>query len=1586
MSDLYKIYASQDYVDQKVSDLVNSAPETLDTLGELATAMQENESVIEALNSAITNKQDTITGAASSIVSNNLTANRILVSNSSGKVAASAYTTSDISNASSQASTALSTANSAELLAHLARPGILKWDGAIGSRDYVVIDSNNYYIGAYVHVYDDDLLSQLIAMGQSSQINIAETDYESGSWATENVDIYSSDDGMIYSEYFVYVPEDNFVVPDSSIVFPKRGIYFYTDNFLPTGQDMSMYYTSAMEIEGYVFKDSGSAVGFETYTETETRGIGDTITWDGSKDGYDGFFFGGDGNLARVAKNAPSYDELISSGGTIEVDVGGTISSFPLDTNSIIQLSDDVYAIAAGNFPLALITYVDNTVFLNTILIKKAGVYFVEFYDNDSTVRTVSLNVPGYNFIREKIVEERLVLKEKCLPPSVFDVGNTNTIEWDGVIGDRITTGSTLENGVSLYAVYMSNYVPNLDNLSQDIISLHADYNGSPVELNPFAYELVDGLYALFDNMIGSFPLAVFTTRDDISITYTDGNDYLFPKAGVYFSKSIYDGETLFVTKSITAASIEAPIVKIKKSALPDDIGGGIGEETDPTVPAWAKQPNKPSYTAAEVGALSVDTKIPTVPTNVSAFSNDAGYLTQVPSEYITETELNAKGYITGYTETDPTVPAWAKAASKPSYTASEVGADAAGTASSAVSSHNTSTAAHNDIRELISGLTTKLNTLANSDDTTLDQMSEVVAYIKNNKSLIDGITTSKVNVADIINNLTTNVSNKPLSAAQGVAIKGLIDALQTEVNGKATSSALTSHTGSTSNPHKVTAAQVGADPSGTASTAVSNHNSSTTAHSDIRTEVGKKANASDLTSHTGNTSNPHNVTKAQVGLGNVENKSSATIRGELTKTDVTTALGYTPPTQDTTYTLGSFGITATAAELNYVDGVTSNVQTQLGNKVDKVSGKGLSTNDFTAAYKSKLDGIAAGANAYTLPVAGSAIGGVKSGGDITVASDGAVSVNDDSHNHVISNVDGLQSALDSKVPTSRAVNGKALTTDISLAASDVGADASGSAAQALTDAKAYVDGQPFVKEGRLAGSTVGESSVAVNIDTTASGKGAFAEGNKTVASGWFSHAEGFETVASSDYDHAEGYRTKAASLLGGDHAEGNQTQATSLLGGAHAEGMSTTAAGASGTHAEGFGTYAGGISGTHAEGMYARAEGDCSHAEGYSTIAGSKYQHVQGKYNIVDTDDVYAHIVGNGTADTEEIGPGEYETVELRSNAHTIDWYGNAWFKGKIRIGGDGQNSDKAKLIATQEYVNTYVDTQLDNLDIDEKIAALVDSAPGTLDTLNELAAALGDDPNFATTVSNQIGTKANVSDLTSHTGNKSNPHGVTAAQVGLGNVENKSSATIRGELTKANVTTALGYTPPSSVNGKTGAVSLTYSDVGAQPSGSYVTTNNEGVQSIIGGLVLGGTSATATAKGRLMITGHTNPLIGLQALDGSGNQLTPYYFQVSNDVMYIGPTSTKALAFDRDGNATIPATLTVSGTITEGGTALSSKYAAYSHNQAASTISAGTFAGQVVANSSGQTPGTSLLRNSKLVNTETNPTVNGEIVWNYE
>lgn len=167
--------------------------------------------------------------------------------------------------------------------------------------------------------------------------------------------------------------------------------------------------------------------------------------------------------------------------------------------------------------------------------------------------------------------------------------------------------------------------------------------------------------------------------------------------------------------------------------------------------------------------------------------------------------------------------------------TAAEVGADPAGTAESKtsdirteinnklteydkgttvdgkISNHNTNTDAHGDIRLALQSLVDKVNTLLNSDDTDLDQTKEIVAYIKSNKSLIDAITTSKVNVTDIVNNLTTNVNNKPLSAAQGVALKALIDALTDVVNSKQTSEQVSAAISNALTAY-LTAEQIGAE------------------------------------------------------------------------------------------------------------------------------------------------------------------------------------------------------------------------------------------------------------------------------------------------------------------------------------------------------------------------------------------------------------------------------------------------------------------------------------------------------------------------------------------------------------------------------------------------------------------------------------------------------------------------------------------------------------------------------------------------------------------------------------------------------
>ena len=103
------------------------------------------------------------------------------------------------------------------------------------------------------------------------------------------------------------------------------------------------------------------------------------------------------------------------------------------------------------------------------------------------------------------------------------------------------------------------------------------------------------------------------------------------------------------------------------------------------------------------------------------------------------------------------------------------------------IGDHNVSTTSHEDLRLELQRLADRLNAALNSDDTSLDDLKEIVAYIKANKTLLDGFTSSKVNVTDIVDNLVTNKSNFPLSAAQGVVLKLLIDSLEDVVEGKVT-------------------------------------------------------------------------------------------------------------------------------------------------------------------------------------------------------------------------------------------------------------------------------------------------------------------------------------------------------------------------------------------------------------------------------------------------------------------------------------------------------------------------------------------------------------------------------------------------------------------------------------------------------------------------------------------------------------------------------------------------------------------------------------------------------------------------------
>jgi len=125
-----------------------------------------------------------------------------------------------------------------------------------------------------------------------------------------------------------------------------------------------------------------------------------------------------------------------------------------------------------------------------------------------------------------------------------------------------------------------------------------------------------------------------------------------------------------------------------------------------------------------------------------------------------------------------------------------------------------------------------------------------------------------------------------------------------------------------------------------------------------------------------------------------------------------------------------------------------------------------------------------------------------------------------------------------------------------------------------------------------------------------------------------------------------------------------------------------------------------------HSDG-HTETSGKASSVEGIGTVSTSDYQHVQGRWNILDeqTDGAkviagnkYAHIVGNGTSEDD------------RSNAHTVSWEGDGWFARHLTADGNaifGTDSANRHLfngktwfkdsIKVQNNLGVYGDTKLD-------------------------------------------------------------------------------------------------------------------------------------------------------------------------------------------------------------------------------------------------------------------------------------------------
>lgn len=206
--------------------------------------------------------------------------------------------------------------------------------------------------------------------------------------------------------------------------------------------------------------------------------------------------------------------------------------------------------------------------------------------------------------------------------------------------------------------------------------------------------------------------------------------------------------------------------------------------------------------------------------------------------------------------------------------------------------------------------------------------------------------------------------------------------------------------------------------------------------------------------------------------------------------------------------------------------------------------------------------------------------------------------------------------------------------------------------------------------------------------------------------------------------------------------------------------------------------------------------------------------------------------------------------------------------------------DTSKASVVyVNQEVGKRYTKEQVyTKAEVLQKIEDLIGTAPDTLDTFKEIAEALGNDPNFASTIMNALAAKVDKADgkqLTSndysnsekevvadvnakkhthsnksildaitqalldnwsaafaHISSKANPHAVTKAHVGLGTVEDKTGAVIRGEMTKDEVIKALGYTPPTSSTGYThpnsGVTAGTYRSVIVNAQGHVTAGTN--------------------------------------------------------------------------------------------------------------------------------------------------------------
>ena len=295
------------------------------------------------------------------------------------------------------------------------------------------------------------------------------------------------------------------------------------------------------------------------------------------------------------------------------------------------------------------------------------------------------------------------------------------------------------------------------------------------------------------------------------------------------------------------------------------------------------------------------------IPTKTSDLTNDNGYLTSIPSEYVTETELDNKGYLTEHQ-------------------------DISGKANISDLSTVATSGSYNDL--------TNKPTIPNKTS----QLQNDSGYLTSipNEYVTDEELNAKGYLTSIPSEYITETElNSKGYLTQHQDISGKVD----KVDGKSLS------TNDLTNNLKTQYDKA--------------YSHSQSAHAPINAEA--------------NVQSDWNVTDVS---------SDAYILNKPTIPNKTSQL-----TNDSGYLTSIPSEYITESELNSKGYLTEHQD--ISGKVDKINGKGLSTNDYTTEEKNKLSGIEENANNYSLPIASSTIlGGIKIGSGLSIDNNGVLSSN----------------------------------------------------------------------------------------------------------------------------------------------------------------------------------------------------------------------------------------------------------------------------------------------------------------------------------------------------------------------------------------------------------------------------------------------------------------------------------------------------------------------------------------------------------------------------------------------------------------